>query len=114
MKKRDFTLNIFSYFLVFLIIAYFIFRLCFYLVLGDPLEMGNIPLSAPSIFVNVKKVLMYLFGSSLVVLAIYFVVIYKTIKEKKMDNKGYVLLLFIVLSYSLFWFFDFGSLWLFW
>ncbi len=112
-KKVD-VFNILNLVLIGLILCFFIYRICFYLFLGQPLEMGNIPETAPNIFWIVKMFLFYSLGITPLILMVYFLIVVNRYKEKRMSKVNYLCTIIIALSYSLFWFCDFGSIWLYW
>jgi len=106
--------NLLSYMLIALIIIFIIYRICFYLVIGQPLEMGNIPNTAPDIFRIVKRFLFYSFGISPIILLTYYIITWFNFKKNKLRKISYFYVFLVTLTYSLFWFFDFGSIWLYW
>ncbi len=97
-----------------LIIFFIVYRICFYIFIGQPLEMGNIPNTAPDIFKILKRFLFYSFGISPITLIIYYAITLINYKKNKLKKINYFYVFLITSTYSFFWFFDFGSIWLYW
>ncbi len=112
--KRFDIYNILRLVLLGLILGFVIYRICFYVFLGQPLEMGNLPNTAPDIFRIVKTVLFYSLGLSPFMLITYFIITYLRYKKKALQRADYVYSIIIAVSYFVFWYFDSGSMWLFW
>ena len=100
--------------LIVLVLLFVIYRVCFYIFLGQPLEMGNIPSTAPYIFRIVKNVLIFSLGFSPLLLLVYLLIVLVNIKNGELGKAGYFYAISVAIAYSVFWFFDFGSVWLFW
>ncbi len=102
-----------SYYLLEIIVFIF-YRIWFYCELGQPLEYGNIPQSAPNSFRIVKSLLSRGFFISLLFAIPYLYVIVSKIVTKDFKKKDGILLAIVTLLYFLFLQFDFGATWLLW
>lgn len=103
-----------SFALLALMSAFITYRIFFKIILGQPLEMGNILANAPDIFRIIKKILIYGLGSSPLILFLYYLIIANKFRREKLSNRDYWLVALITITYSIFWMSDAGSTWLFW
>lgn len=114
MRKKINAHSLLGCILLILILAFIMYRICFNVFLGQPLEMGNIPSTAPNIFRLIKNILIYTLGISPVVLVVYYLITWNKFRKKQLRKTDLYFAMLIAIIYSIFWFSDSGSVWLFW
>ena len=106
--------NYATLFLFALIISFLLYRIMFYLLLGQPLEMGNLPETAPKAFRTIKMAISVPLIFTPFILPVYLFIFIFQLKENPFLSKYSLAFLSVIILYLLFWFLPDGATWLYW